>query len=72
MRTTRWWFLTPVGCVAQAHCVPRPLVKSRLADKLIIRGNASEIIALAGDQAQSKGVDALDSSDAAFTVLHSA
>ncbi|MBO0236830.1 hydroxyethylthiazole kinase, partial [Vibrio parahaemolyticus] len=39
---------------------------ARLANKLIIRGNASEIIALAGEQAQSKGVDALDSSDAAL------
>ena len=57
--------LDPVGCGASAlrTNTARNLVKA--ADRLIIRGNASEIIALAGEEAQSKGVDALDSSDSA-------
>ncbi|CAE6930992.1 Catalyzes the phosphorylation of the hydroxyl group of 4-methyl-5-beta-hydroxyethylthiazole (THZ) [Vibrio sp. B1FLJ16] len=58
--------LDPVGCGASALRTESSRQIARLADKLIIRGNASEIIALAGEQAQSKGVDALDSSDAAL------
>lgn len=58
--------LDPVGCGASALRTETSRQIARLADKLIIRGNASEIIALAGEQAQSKGVDALDSSDAAL------
>ncbi|MEZ9955230.1 hydroxyethylthiazole kinase [Vibrio splendidus] len=57
--------LDPVGCGASTLRTETSREIARLADKLIIRGNASEIIALAGEQAQSKGVDALDSSDAA-------
>lgn len=58
--------LDPVGCGASTLRTETSRQIARLADKLIIRGNASEIIALAGEQAQSKGVDALDSSDAAL------
>ncbi|KZX57432.1 hydroxyethylthiazole kinase [Vibrio sp. HI00D65] len=57
--------LDPVGCGASMLRTETSRQIARLADKLIIRGNASEIIALAGEQAQNKGVDALDSSDAA-------
>ncbi|MEZ8586581.1 hydroxyethylthiazole kinase [Vibrio cyclitrophicus] len=58
--------LDPVGCGASTLRTETSREIARLANKLIIRGNASEIIALAGEQAQSKGVDALDSSDAAL------
>ncbi|CAH0527986.1 Hydroxyethylthiazole kinase [Allocatenococcus thiocycli] len=58
--------LDPVGCGASSLRTETSRQIARLADKLIIRGNASEIIALAGEQAQSKGVDSLDSSDAAL------
>lgn len=58
--------LDPVGCGASTLRTETSRQIARLADKLIIRGNASEIIALAGKQAQSKGVDSLDSSDAAL------
>ncbi len=58
--------LDPVGCGASKLRTETSREIARLADKLIIRGNASEIIALAGEKAQSKGVDALDSSDAAL------
>ncbi len=58
--------LDPVGCGASKLRTETSREIARLADKLIIRGNASEIIALAGEAAQSKGVDALDSSDAAI------
>lgn len=54
--------LDPVGCGASKLRTEtaREIISS--AKKLIIRGNASEIIALAGEQAKSKGVDAQDSS----------
>jgi hydroxyethylthiazole kinase len=58
--------LDPVGCGASTLRTETSRQIARLADKLIIRGNASEIIALAGEQAQSKGVDSLDSSDSAL------
>ncbi|MEF1309988.1 hydroxyethylthiazole kinase [Vibrio mytili] len=58
--------LDPVGCGASTLRTETSRQIARLADKLIIRGNASEIIALAGARAQSKGVDSLDSSDAAL------
>ncbi|MFA0513895.1 hydroxyethylthiazole kinase [Vibrio breoganii] len=57
--------LDPVGCGASTLRTEVSRQIAEQADKLIIRGNASEIIALAGEQAQSKGVDALDSSDSA-------
>ncbi|EJG1887015.1 hydroxyethylthiazole kinase [Vibrio parahaemolyticus] len=62
--------LDPVGCGASSLRTETSREIARLANKLIIRGNASEIIALAGEQAQSKGVDALDSSDAALGAAH--
>lgn len=58
--------LDPVGCGASGLRTETSRQIARLADKLIIRGNASEIVALAGEQAQSKGVDALDNSEAAL------
>ncbi|WED26016.1 hydroxyethylthiazole kinase [Vibrio sp. DW001] len=58
--------LDPVGCGASQLRTETARRIVQAADKLIVRGNASEIIALAGEQAQSKGVDALDSSDAAL------
>lgn len=57
--------LDPVGCGATTLRTNLARELSQLADQLIIRGNASEIIALAGEQSQGKGVDAQDSSDAA-------
>ncbi|MDR9826823.1 hydroxyethylthiazole kinase [Vibrio sp. FNV 38] len=58
--------LDPVGCGASQLRTETSRDIARLAQSLIIRGNASEIIALAGEQAQSKGVDALDSSESAL------
>lgn len=58
--------LDPVGCGASRLRTETSREIARSAQKLIIRGNASEIIALAGEQAQSKGVDALDNSEAAL------
>lgn len=58
--------LDPVGCGASRLRTETSREIARSAQKLIIRGNASEIIALAGEQAQSKGVDALDSSETAL------
>ncbi|PSV44439.1 hydroxyethylthiazole kinase [Photobacterium indicum] len=62
--------LDPVGCGASALRTNTAQQIVALADQLTIRGNASEIIALAGEQAQSKGVDALDSSDKAVHAAH--
>ncbi|WP_070963810.1 hydroxyethylthiazole kinase [Vibrio sonorensis] len=58
--------LDPVGCGASQLRTETSRQIAAKADSLIIRGNASEIIALAGEKAQSKGVDALDSSDDAL------
>lgn len=58
--------LDPVGCGASHLRTETSRQIAQLANKLIIRGNGSEIIALAGEQAQSKGVDALDRSDSAL------
>lgn len=58
--------LDPVGCGASQLRTETSRQIARMANRLIIRGNASEIIALAGEKAKSKGVDALDSSDAAL------
>lgn len=58
--------LDPVGCGASALRTETSRQIAQAANKLIIRGNASEIIALAGEKGQNKGVDALDSSDTAI------
>jgi hydroxyethylthiazole kinase len=58
--------LDPVGCGASTLRTETSRQIALAANKLIIRGNASEIIALAGEKGQSKGVDALDSSEAAL------
>jgi hydroxyethylthiazole kinase len=65
--------LDPVGCGASELRTATSRQIGRAANKLIIRGNASEIIAMAGEQGQNKGqkkgqnkgVDANDSSEAA-------
>jgi hydroxyethylthiazole kinase len=59
--------LDPVGCGASSLRTQTSRHIAEIANKLIIRGNASEIIALAGEQGQGKGkgVDAMDSSEAA-------
>ncbi len=57
--------LDPVGCGATTLRTNLARELAQLAEHLIIRGNASEIIALAGELSQGKGVDALDSSDTA-------
>lgn len=62
----KWIVLDPVGCGASSLRTKTSRQLAHAANKLIIRGNASEIIALAGEQGQSKGVDALDSSEAAL------
>ncbi|MCD9536775.1 hydroxyethylthiazole kinase [Photobacterium carnosum] len=58
--------LDPVGCGASVLRTQTARTLAANANNLIIRGNASEIIALAGEASQTKGVDALDSSDAAL------
>ncbi|MFT5559242.1 MAG: hydroxyethylthiazole kinase [Sphingobacteriales bacterium] len=58
--------LDPVGCGASSLRTATSRQIAAAANKLIIRGNASEIIALAGEKGQSKGVDSLASSDAAL------
>jgi hydroxyethylthiazole kinase len=58
--------LDPVGCGASSLRTATSRQIALAANKLIIRGNASEIIALAGQKGQSKGVDSLDSSAAAL------
>ncbi|MFT6924584.1 MAG: hydroxyethylthiazole kinase [Psychromonas sp.] len=58
--------LDPVGCGASSLRTVISRQIAQAANKLIIRGNASEIIALAGEKGKSKGVDALDSSEAAL------
>jgi hydroxyethylthiazole kinase len=62
--------LDPVGCGASALRTATSRQISHAANKLLIRGNASEIIALAGEKGQHKGVDAEDSSDAAVGAAH--
>jgi hydroxyethylthiazole kinase len=63
--------LDPVGCGATKLRTSTARQLAELADNLIIRGNASEIIAMAGEKSQNKGVDALDSSEAALSAARS-
>lgn len=58
--------LDPVGCGASTLRTETSRRFAELAEHLIIRGNASEIIALAGESSQGKGVDSQDSSKAAI------
>jgi hydroxyethylthiazole kinase len=58
--------LDPVGCGASVLRTQTARTLAANANNLIIRGNASEIIALAGEASQTKGVDALDSSNTAL------
>ena len=57
--------LDPVGCGASTLRTEISREIAQAANKLIIRGNPSEIIALAGERGKSKGVDALQSSEQA-------
>jgi hydroxyethylthiazole kinase len=59
--------LDPVGCGASKIRTDTSREIAQLANNLIIRGNASEIIALAGEKSRGKGVDAQDSSDSAVS-----
>ena len=59
--------LDPVGCGASVLRTQTARTLAAKANNRISRGNASEIIALAGETSQTKGVDALDSSDTALT-----
>ncbi|MGF1774049.1 hydroxyethylthiazole kinase [Vibrio maritimus] len=63
--------LDPVGCGATKLRTSTARQLAELADNLIIRGNASEIIAMAGEKSQNKGVDALDASEAALSAARS-
>lgn len=62
--------LDPVGCGASQLRTQTSRRIAEMAQRLIIRGNASEIIALAGtesrEQTSSKGVDAIDASETAI------
>lgn len=58
--------LDPVGCGASKLRTQTAQALMKLADQLIIRGNAAEIIALAGATAESKGVDSLNQSQQAL------
>lgn len=58
--------LDPVGCGASSLRTQTSRRLAEMAEQLIIRANASEIIALAGAAANSKGVDAMDGSEAAL------
>lgn len=62
--------LDPVGCGATQLRTNLAKELSALANHVTIRGNASEIIALAGSQSQGKGVDSLDSSDTAVQAAY--
>ncbi|KPU83268.1 hydroxyethylthiazole kinase [Psychromonas sp. PRT-SC03] len=55
----KWLVLDPVGCGASVFRVQSAQQIATLANKLIIRANASEIIALAGYQVRSHGVDSV-------------
>jgi hydroxyethylthiazole kinase len=59
--------LDPVGCGASQLRTQTSRHIAQAANKLIIRGNASEIIALAGEEGRNKGVDAQDTSESAVT-----
>ncbi|OEF30152.1 hydroxyethylthiazole kinase [Vibrio rumoiensis] len=57
--------LDPVGCGASHLRTQTSREFCELAEKLIIRANASEVMALADIQSQVKGVDSQDSSESA-------
>ncbi len=58
--------LDPVGCGASTMRTQAARELARLADNLIVRGNGSEVMALAGVGSQTKGVDSLNSSEQAI------
>ena len=61
------WVLDPVGAGATAYrtAVARDLSRRR---PTVVRGNASEILALAGESEATKGVDSVHGSEAALEV----
>ncbi|ELV8592848.1 hydroxyethylthiazole kinase [Vibrio fluvialis] len=58
--------LDPVGCGASRLRTDASRNLAAKADTLIIRANASEVMAMAGEAAQGQGVDARDSSHSAI------
>ncbi|NHH99313.1 hydroxyethylthiazole kinase [Oceanimonas sp. MB9] len=62
--------LDPVGCGASSLRTHTSRRLAALAERLIIRANASEIIALAGDSSQGRGVDGLDRVESALAAGH--
>lgn len=58
--------LDPVGCGASRLRTEASRRFAGQAERLIIRANASEVMAMAGETAQGKGVDARDSSHSAI------
>lgn len=58
--------IDPVGCGASTLRTKTAREFCQLSDKLIVRANASEVMALAGMESQGKGVDAQDPSEAAL------
>ncbi len=64
----KWVVLDPVGCGASIFRLQSARQIADLANKLIIRANASEIITLAGHQVTCHGLDAIHvSEDALFS-----
>lgn len=63
------WVLDPVGAGATAYrtATAQELLRHR---PTVLRGNAGEILALAGTAGASKGVDSLAGSDAALDAAH--
>ncbi|MBV0932934.1 hydroxyethylthiazole kinase [Marinobacterium weihaiense] len=58
--------LDPVGAGASTLRTDTAAALARSTDQLIVRGNASEVLALAGQLSRSKGVDAQDNSEQAL------
>jgi hydroxyethylthiazole kinase len=63
--------LDPVGAGATTYRTATARELMREARPSIIRGNASEIMAVCGDGARTKGVDSLDASSAAISAAQS-
>jgi hydroxyethylthiazole kinase len=64
------WVLDPVGAGATSYRTKTAASLSRLGPS-VIRGNASEILALAGTGAMARGVDSVHGSDSAAEVARS-
>ncbi|WP_194089339.1 hydroxyethylthiazole kinase [Vibrio hibernica] len=62
--------IDPVGCGASTLRTKTAREFCQLADKLIVRANASEVMALAGMESLGKGVDSHDPSEVALLAAH--